>query len=797
MRYFIIVILLVSGNISFVHAQNIVSGRITNSRNEVLTESHIHVGDVYALSDSEGNYTISIPNGKSRIVISYVGYKTIIKDIEIKNDMTLNFSLVDDIFNLLEVVVKDTAVKTNITISKQVITTKTIERYSNAALGDLLKEISGVSSLKTGNTIVKPVINGLHSSRVLVVNNNVRLEDQQWGLEHAPNLDVNTAGRVSVIKGASGLQYGGDAIGGVVIVEPEHIPITDTLFGKTLLNGATNGRGGNISSSLFKGYKNGWEWNVQGTFKYLGDFEAPDYVLSNTGDREKNFSGGFGYKGKKMGFSTFYSFYDATIGILRASHIGNTTDLVNAINNGQPYIVKAYSYNISAPKQEVRHHLAKLSYYYFFAGLGKLTFQYSYQFNNRLEFDLRKGNYKYVPSVDLDLKTHSANLDFETLENHKVKYKFGLSGVSQTNVTGSDTRTRALIPNYDKVEAGAYIIGTFGITSRLVLEGGFRYDYSKIDATKFYLQSRWEQKGYDVNFHQIVTAYFPERSQLRTNPIFSYYNLAASLGTKFEINPNLKWFVNGSLGSRSPNPSELFSDGLHHATGQIEIGDLRLQNEQAIKFATTVAYTSPKLALEVNPYVNFINNFTVLEPTGLENSIRGTFPVWEYRQVNARLTGIDVSADWDFVKNLNYHSTIAYVYGENRESGKPLIDLPPLNWNNAIRFTRENWHHLGLGLKSELVFTQKRFPDNDFYADVLIDGTIKKEQVKISEPPAGYHLLTFYSEMPFALSNKVRLNVQFAIQNIFDTEYRDYLNRIRYYAADSGRNFTLQLKLNY
>jgi iron complex outermembrane receptor protein len=90
----------------------------------------------------------------------------------------------------------------------------------------------------------------------------VRLEDQEWGTEHAPNFDVN-AGKITVIKGASGLQYGGDAVGGLVVIEP--ISVKDTLFGKTILNLASNGRGGSVSSSLHKGNDKGWSWNALGT----------------------------------------------------------------------------------------------------------------------------------------------------------------------------------------------------------------------------------------------------------------------------------------------------------------------------------------------------------------------------------------------------------------------------------------------------------------------------------------------------------------------------------------------------
>lgn len=176
---------------------------------------------------------------------------------------------------------------------------------------------------------------------------------------------MNAAGKITVIKGASGLQYGGDAVGGLVIIEPIQVK-KDTLYGKSIVNLASNGRGGSISSSLHKGNEKGWSWNVLGTFKYAGDREAPDYVLSNTGNREANFSGDLKFTGKKYDFAGFYSYYNTTIGILSASHIGNVNDLYNAITNKVPAVVNDFTYSIKNPKQEVQHHLAKLNYNYFF-----------------------------------------------------------------------------------------------------------------------------------------------------------------------------------------------------------------------------------------------------------------------------------------------------------------------------------------------------------------------------------------------------------------------------------------------
>ena len=66
-------------------------------------------------------------------------------------------------------------------ISKEVL-----EDYNSRNLGEVLKTITGVSTLNSGNYLSKPVINGLHSSRIILINNDVRLEDQEWGIEHAP-----------------------------------------------------------------------------------------------------------------------------------------------------------------------------------------------------------------------------------------------------------------------------------------------------------------------------------------------------------------------------------------------------------------------------------------------------------------------------------------------------------------------------------------------------------------------------------------------------------------------------------
>lgn len=771
-------------------AQHTLRGIVSAPQNQPLEGAHVHSGQLHTATAPDGSYELHpISDGEQRVTLSYIGYKTIDTLLTFNGDVVLNVQLKPETMQLKEVVVSSRQAQTQ---TGQRLKVQTIERYSSASLGDALREIAGVTSLKTGSTIVKPVINGLHSSRVPVVSNNVRLEDQQWGTEHAPNLDVNTAGSIRVIRGVQGLQYGGDAIGGLVIVEPVSV-LKDTLFGKTLATFNSNGRGGTLTSSLHKGAEKGWAWNAIGTLKYIGDRQAPAYILSNTGNREGNISGDVKYIGNRYDLSAYYSFYNATIGIATASHIGNVADLVRAINSGMPDVISTFTYNINAPRQEVQHQIAKLNYNRQLSESSTLSLQYAFQQNRRKEYDLRRGAFESVPALDLTLNTHSAQADWKR-EKEKLTLHAGMSGSLQTNSASADTGIRPLIPDYTKTEAGAYAIASYNVTDRFTADAGLRYDFSHVDAQKYYQKTRWESLGYEGVYDNFITADYS--TQWLTNPKYTYHNISASAGVKQVFSRGYSVSANAGLAVRNPNPSELFSDGLHHSNATIELGNLGMQKEKAVKFSATAAKSEGSFTFEVSPYLNRIADFIYLQPTGIEYTIRGAFPVYSYRQTNALLWGADLHAQWQATAALRYTLNGAYVNGSDTRANRPLVDMPPFNFRNTVRYTFENRAALYVELESEAVFRQKRYPDNNFYTDVLTDGSTLSTLVDISTPPAGYHLVNFRSGANFRLFG-LQSSATFAVSNLLNTTYRDYLNRQRFYTAEPGRNFTLQLRINY
>ena len=200
-------------------------------------------------------------------------------------------------------------------------------------LRESLKELPRVSSIQSEPSIFKPVIHGVHSQRILILNNGIRQERQQWGAEHAPEIDPFIASNIVEIKDAGAIKYGTDALGGVIKINPPDLPTTNTFGGELNMIGQSNGRSGTISGMVEGGLKKfkGFGLRVQGIGKNSGDFHERDYNLSNTGYNELNYSLATGYHKENVGIEIYYSHFKTEIGILRGSSVESASNLENAL----------------------------------------------------------------------------------------------------------------------------------------------------------------------------------------------------------------------------------------------------------------------------------------------------------------------------------------------------------------------------------------------------------------------------------------------------------------------------------
>jgi iron complex outermembrane receptor protein len=747
-------------------------------------------------TDSLGNFKFeNLCPGKYKVKVQYIGYQDVEFDLQIKGEMTRIIYLKEAVTELNEVVIQEhhdpsfTEHATNFVQFNE----KQLAETAGKTLGESLKDVSGVNSIQTGPSIFKPVIHGVHSNRVLILNYGIRQEGQQWGAEHAPEIDPFIAANIVVIKDASSIKYGTDALGGVIVVNPPELPEKTGVAGtfNTVLQ--SNGRSGTFSGMVEGGIRNhnGWGWRIQGTGKRPGDFNAPDYSLTNTGIKESNFSASTGYHKETKGFDIFFSHFKTEIGILKGTSIGNINDLVAAMERPVPEYTSTFSYDISEPRQEVSHNLLKL-HGHILNKHGEWRLQYGFQDNNRKEFDFRIGNLSKTPAIDLRLFTHSLETEWETLHSDKRTISIGMTGMLQNNINVFGTQRIPFIPNYNNYSGGFFAI-TKLFLNNWTIDLGARYDYRYYDV-----------KGYDFKNTYYSTS-------------FNFSNVSATSGATVRMRNNQTLNLNVSTAWRPPSVAELFSIGTHQSAAAIEYGlllndtstevmnikDTNFKTEQAVKVVATYQRTWKNFTFEVSPYANYIFNYIYLKPEGITKTVRGVYPYLRYTQTDALFLGADLTGTWQEGNHLKVIPRASLLRVSDETNHDYLVFIPSNRYEVALRYERQalsSLRNFYIESKAKYVAKQTRAP-----RVVTVQEIKEAEEQGIDlfqnnnsnfdfmAAPDAYLLWNIAAGVSIKSKN-VQYDFRIASENTLNTTYREYTNRFRYYADDLGRNVIFSLK---
>ena len=94
-------------------------------------------------------------------------------------------------------------------------------------------------------------------------------------------------------------------------------------------------------------------------------------------------------------------------------------------------------------------------------------------------------------------------------------------------------------------------------------------------------------------------------------------------------------------------------------------------------------------------------------------------------------------------------------------------------------------------MESEYVFKQNEYPNTNF--EIYIPTSETNEMLDTSTPPESYHLLNLSSSMRFNSKNGGKYKINLRLENLFNNLYKDYLNRLRYFTHEMGRNINLKI----
>ena len=191
-----------------------------------------------------------------------------------------------------------------------------LQRSRGKSLADAVAEIPGVTVIRSGNN-AKPVVRGQYGARILMLYDGVRHEGQDWGLDHSPEIDPFAAGSIQVVKGAAGVRYGADAIGGVLLVEPPELLLEPGLRVETQSVYATNNRRATAAARV-EGTPTALpnlSLRIDGNYSRGAALETPDYPLDNTGVEEWNAGGVMYYRASDWDLKLSYRRNRSRLGV--------------------------------------------------------------------------------------------------------------------------------------------------------------------------------------------------------------------------------------------------------------------------------------------------------------------------------------------------------------------------------------------------------------------------------------------------------------------------------------------------
>lgn len=607
------------------------------------------------------------------------------------------------------------------------------------SLAETLERIPGVASLKTG-TVAKPMVNGLHSQRLVVVEDGIRLEGQSWGAEHAVESDPSRADRVSVVQGGASVRYGQGALGGVVVLDPA--PLDHARTGGEWTAGIRSDGLQAGSSLRVSGPVPGhpaWAWGGSIALRAAGDRSYPNGVLPNTALREGSWSAALERTGEQVAVQASHAVFWQHQGILSSSHIGNLTDLRTALAKGAPPDTAAWNWSVGRPDQVVRHDVTRLRLQGNHASL-RWSVLAGWQDDRRREWDLHKPIDSRLaaldlPELDYTLRTATLDLEAEPRFDGIWQWRFGAQGARQEN----ESDGRAFVPNFRAQGGGAWSVLALRRASWSA-DAGLRADIQVMDI--------WRRVSGKVAH--------AERSWVAPS---------WSLGWSWRPAERWTWRAGLSSGWRAPSAVELYADGLHHGVAALERGDSTLGTESSITAQSSMALKTEFVDLHLAAWATRVEDFVFLRPEASPRlSVRGAFPSFAYASDQAWLAGGDLSAAVPLGNTWE-----ALVSGSAILTRDAQGDRIPFSPASRLRLgmdwipTRSPRHLLRIGPRLEWIAPTDPIPHD--YA-----------------PPPGQALLLGLEG--FAEAGRWTLSLRGS--NLANTTWRDPADRLRYFAPQPG-----------
>ena len=663
----------------------------------------------------------------------------------------------------------DTKLK-HATAPVSLITPQILKATAATNIIDAIAHQPGISQLTTGGSISKPIIRGLGYNRVVVMSEGVRQEGQQWGDEHGIEVDGSSVNSVEILKGPASLMYGSDAMAGVIILHPQAMMPEGTIRANISSEYQTNNGlfGYNLSAA---GNQHGFVWDARYSQKmahaYKNKYDG--YVPgSQFAERAGRLMLGLN---KSWGHSRLtWTAYHLTPSIVEGERDPETGDLECTTDN-----VKTYSKAL--PFQQVKHYKLVWDNSFNLAN-GYLKTIIGYQQNRRQEFEEEMEEY------ELYFKLHTLTYDIRYLthEFNGWKVSTGVGGMFQRSVNKGE---EFLIPDYRLFDFGIYATASKSINEHWTLNGGVRYDHRRLHGDALLEEDEWRFNDFTRHFN----------------------GFTGSIGAVCNINEHFNLRMNLARGFRTPNMSELASNGVHEGSIRYELGSQQLKAEYSLQADLGLDFTSQYVSAQLSLFVNHINNYIYTHR--IPQEIEEGYLTYAFTQGDARLAGFEAGVDIHPIHSVHFSNTFSMVNARLLHQAactKYIPFTPAPRWSSELKWELQHHSHSTV-MHHHSNHTPHRSLLNNLYIAANLDCFLRQSHIYSADDTEtatpAYALIGLSAGTDIQLNRKKVAELYITADNLLNNAYQSHLNRLKYADINNvtgrhgvynmGRNITIKI----
>ncbi|MGE0354233.1 MAG: TonB-dependent receptor [Gemmatimonadales bacterium] len=713
-----------------------VEGVVSDTAGHAIPGARVIVVEAHrqTTTDEEGFFRIpDLPSGTYSVTFSAIGFASTVRRITVAESTNkVNVSLRPTSIELPSIQITATPNAADPLSSPQpvsVLSGADLRVEQAPSLGETIRDLPGVHSLSTGTGIGKPVIRGLSGTRVLVLEDGTRTESQSWGDEHSPNVETANAQRIEVIRGPQSVLYGSDALGGVINVVPRELPDAIGRPGFVRANAdlaySTNNEQPDGTASI-EGATGSLGFRASFTGRRSSDIRTPDGTLFNSANRAVGGSGSAIVRGGWGSLKGTVDYRDERLQI----HEDPAEDPT------------------ATPYQRIGDTKARLELGLPTGNSTRLELTLGFERNRRREFedadatDVASGLLAQTATLDAHLHHAPIGPLSGVIGVSGIGENFDVSGEEQHIIPENKTRSAGIFA-FEQMDAG-----------RWSFSFGLRYDYRNLNVS--------------ADAAPPLGTGTPAQTR-------SWNAVTGNVGLLYRVSEPVALVLNLGRGFRAPSAFDLFANGVHEGTVEYDIGNPDLTTEKSINTDLALRVQTSRFRAEVGAFANFVQDFIYPSPTGTTDPASG-FQIYQITQGDARLTGLEASAEYHATPNLHLRTGADYTRGQNTDLDTPLPFIPPLRVTYGARLEgrRSSW----------------------FASPYLsVDGETNAKQTDLSTndfAPAGYTLMNV--GLGFSIpAAPGAVHIDITLRNALDKRYSSFMSRYKTYALNPGRNLTIRV----